>query len=420
MRTIQRTDRFTSDGVETTPQGFLRFPVYMGRTGVQIYKRGDGSITRELRPEDEVFRKETMDALKAIPVTNNHPAVNVTPENSKELMVGFGSDIIEKVEKGKFSFQKGYITVTDKTMIADINEGKIEVSLGYDVFLDDTPGVFDGMAYDTIQRNITPNHLAIVDKGRAGSEVRLRFDSDAVMVDDTNINNTDKPYKGDAKMAKLKVGDQEFEVEKEVKDAVEAQFKANDEAMEEKSKDAEEKEKEAKDAEKEKEKAEDKAKDAEEEKEKAEEKADTLEAKLDAANAKLKKGGNRNDSAEIHKLVKERKNLEINAAKVLDEDSVKKMDSIDDAQEIKKMVIKAEFPEADLSSKSTAYINARYDSIIETLGKSGEENDEAGKAFKGNRQSKKDGEDTKTKRQKRQDEQSNQWKKPIGKSKISA
>lgn len=62
-----------------------------------------------------------------------------------------------------------------------IEQGKKELSVGYEVELDMTSGITeDGEPYDAIQRNIKPNHLAIVVKGRAGN-ARLNMDAaDAV------------------------------------------------------------------------------------------------------------------------------------------------------------------------------------------------------------------------------------------------
>ena len=85
-----------------------------------------------------------------------------------------------------------------KNLIADIVihntepvlKGKKELSVGYEVELEETSGITeDGEPYDVIQRNIKPNHLAIVSKGRAGN-ARLNLDSaDAVQTTEKeNVN----------------------------------------------------------------------------------------------------------------------------------------------------------------------------------------------------------------------------------------
>ena len=52
-----------------------------------------------------------------------------------------------------------------------------ELSLGYNLDLDETPGVWQGEHYDAIQRNIRINHLALVREARAGDQARLNVDS---------------------------------------------------------------------------------------------------------------------------------------------------------------------------------------------------------------------------------------------------
>ena len=53
-----------------------------------------------------------------------------------------------------------------------------ELSCGYKLNLDETPGITpDGQHYDAIQRDIRYNHLAVVQRGRAGN-ARLNMDGD--------------------------------------------------------------------------------------------------------------------------------------------------------------------------------------------------------------------------------------------------
>jgi hypothetical protein len=69
-------------------------------------------------------------------------------------------------------------------MIQDESQkGLREISLGYSVELDPTPGVWQGQRYDAVQRRLVTNHVALGPEGwgRCGSEVGLRLDSgDAV------------------------------------------------------------------------------------------------------------------------------------------------------------------------------------------------------------------------------------------------
>jgi hypothetical protein len=54
--------------------------------------------------------------------------------------------------------------------------------------LEDTAGISpDGEAYDAIQRNIVANHIAIVDRGRAGAGARVRMDNAGIMTFDPDL-----------------------------------------------------------------------------------------------------------------------------------------------------------------------------------------------------------------------------------------
>lgn len=362
-----RLDFLKMDSVEVTPQGFLRFPVYAGRTGVQVYRGPDGQLIREFRPPEEVFSEKTLSSLKGIVVTNEHPPEMVNLDNVEKYQKGFGSDQVEVVDN---KYQKTFVTVTDKELIQQIQNGKVEVSLGYDVQLEDAKGEFEGMPYDAIQRNIINNHLAIVTKGRAGREVALRLDHfDGIMFDE---NKTE-----DSLMTKLMVKDEEFEVAEAVAEAfmeLTETVKELEEKLEEsKEKVAEEiSSEEMPESEKESEESEEMTMDemkkmlAEKDSEMEKMKADMEEMKKDYCEKKeMDMKENKMDSDTIHKLVIERKNLEKVAEKFLSEDKLAKLDSMD-SNEIKKAVIlNSTKKEINLADKSQDYINARFDSIVE-------------------------------------------------------
>ena len=172
-----RLDKFTVDAsqIEITPAGGLRFPARIARTGIQLYLGENGETIREYRPPDEVFSKESLDSWKGAPLTNLHPRAGVNPWNYTELTKGHVSEIAkEDIYVGS------KVSVDDGAMIDQIKAGKrIELSGGYSVDIDPTPGVTsDGERYDRIQRNIRGNHVGLGPPGwgRAGSEVALRLD----------------------------------------------------------------------------------------------------------------------------------------------------------------------------------------------------------------------------------------------------
>lgn len=173
---VHRFDVAQLGNAERTPQGFLRIPAYLTRVGVLEYRRPDGSLVRELRPREEVFKADSLATLSAAPVTDLHPTRMVSPKNVRELQIGHVSEAV----RADGRHVAGHVTVQDEAAIEAVQAGKRrELSCGYQCRIDATPGVYEGERYDQVQRDITYNHVAIGPKnwGRAGRDVALRVDS---------------------------------------------------------------------------------------------------------------------------------------------------------------------------------------------------------------------------------------------------
>jgi uncharacterized protein len=69
-----RYDTFQIPKVQKTKEGYLRGDAVGSRAGVFVYYNLDGSIRRELRHPDDIFTKTSLDTLKMIPVTLDHPS----------------------------------------------------------------------------------------------------------------------------------------------------------------------------------------------------------------------------------------------------------------------------------------------------------------------------------------------------------
>jgi hypothetical protein len=171
---------------EETPEGYLRVEATFARSGLQRYRRADGTEQIEYRPEEEVSREDSLLSLANLPVTLEHPPELLTPENTREYSRGSTGSIV----KYQSPFALGFVTITDREAIDAVKRGDSrEVSVGYRVKYDSTPGVTArGERYDGVQRQISGNHVAIVRRGRAGPDVRLRMDS-AVAVDPVGGHN---------------------------------------------------------------------------------------------------------------------------------------------------------------------------------------------------------------------------------------
>lgn len=159
--------------------GYLRVRARTARTGLQKYRRADGSVEVEYRPEEEVAKPETLASFGMRPVTWKHPPCLLDAENTKMFQIGHAGSHVHFSD----GFVEVALVVTDKKAIDNIQrkdspDHAVEVSAGYRVDYDPTPGITpSGEPYDGVQRNIRVNHIAIVPKGRAGPEVRLLLDS---------------------------------------------------------------------------------------------------------------------------------------------------------------------------------------------------------------------------------------------------
>jgi len=328
-----------------TDAGFLRVPIRATRVGVFEYVQKDGSIRRELRPEEEVFNADSLATLAGVPLTVAHPKDLVDIKNVKNLSVGFTGDAIEKNEE-RFVDLVG--TVTDSRAVAMLERKRDqglgqEVSCGYVAEMDFTPGIWNGQAYDAVQRKIRYNHVAFVDRGRAGPEARVKLD------ESDNAYYHENNRQGDESMEKININGKEFEVSPEIAEAVKADAKSYGDMKKEYDSMGEKMKKLKEDME-----------GMKKEKDGMEGKKDALESEI----SKLKESSKENkmDAAQIDALVQERANVCEVAHKVIGEEF--KKDGKEN-QAIKKEVILAVSPELKIDEKSDDYVNARFDAIAE-------------------------------------------------------
>ena len=192
METVSRYDYGQISKSEISDEGYLKVWCKAARVGTQLYTRGDGKQCREYRPEEEVAKPESPASFGMKAVTMGHPPVLLDSGNTNVHQIGHAGSQVR--------FNDGFVEValliTDKEAISQIQRGDAqEVSSGYRVDFDPTPGVTpSGESYDGVQRNIRINHIAIVKKGRAGSDIRLILDScdrnDAIAVNENPSNST--------------------------------------------------------------------------------------------------------------------------------------------------------------------------------------------------------------------------------------
>lgn len=166
---MMRFDNVAIKAVKTD-EGFIKDTPIIGRTGLLKYVRPDGTIRTEYRPPEEAFSEDSLKSIEGKPITMGHHGL-VTSSNAKQIKP-VGTVLSVAKQDGD--------NIRADVVIYNLDSNERELSCGYSLDLDETPGVTpSGEHYDAVQRNIRYNHLAIVRKGRAGN-ARLNFDGEQI------------------------------------------------------------------------------------------------------------------------------------------------------------------------------------------------------------------------------------------------
>ena len=307
---MQRFDQVTFAATKTA-EGFIRDTPIVGRAGILVYRNADGTERKEYRPPEEAFKADSLASLQGKPITVGHKAY-VTAGNAAQV-APVGSVLSAGRQDGN--------TIRADIVIYNLDTNARELSCGYSLDLDETPGTTpEGEHYDAIQRNIVYNHVAIVPQGRAGI-ARLNMDGSQVIDEDLEVKEANNM----AEMTKIRLDSGiEYECAPEVKVEIEKMRKDSAEAQKEQ---------------------------------------DKLQAKFDALEAELKKEqeGRKADAEKAKAHFDEAIKTRVELLKVAEAHKVENADSMTDT-EIKTAVIKAVRGDAiNLDGKSTDYIEAAFD-----------------------------------------------------------
>lgn len=187
---MQFSDRLTLDAPRRTSSGFMAVRAKAARVGVYDYlgseidpenKHGlrDKGLVKVLRDEATVFGEAAARSFIGKPITDDHPTEAVTADNWRDHARG---TVMGAIRDGDYlAFD---LLLTDASAIAKVDAGKRELSNGYSASLEF--GDFaapDGTKCVARQTSIQGNHVALVDRGRAGPECRI---SDAFARCDAN------------------------------------------------------------------------------------------------------------------------------------------------------------------------------------------------------------------------------------------
>tara|TARA_R110000868_G_scaffold362511_2_gene624661 strand:- start:3293 stop:4585 length:1293 start_codon:yes stop_codon:yes gene_type:complete len=185
---VWRQDRANFIGAMTvTPEGFIDIDARIARPGVLTYRTENG-IVRELVPESTLKDPAFIESLIGKPLVDEHPVDEngepidyLNPDNVKEHIGGI-------VLSAKYVDGDGLIArlrFMTRDIINSMRAGKVEVSPSYQT----KPRIVSGVdpkygPFDAIQDSrYAGNHVAITDRARGGSDVRLLLRNDSAGVE---------------------------------------------------------------------------------------------------------------------------------------------------------------------------------------------------------------------------------------------
>lgn len=128
-------------------------------------------VYRVYRPQEELENPETIASANLVPWIDEHEFLGVdgTPPEKKGVQGTTGESA-----RFEYPYLRNSIRAYSSFMQNLIDRGKVELSPSYRCRYEFSEGVFDGMQYDAIQRDIRFNHLASVKEGRTGPDVAVQ------------------------------------------------------------------------------------------------------------------------------------------------------------------------------------------------------------------------------------------------------
>lgn len=211
-------DRASVGSVKETKEGYLVATARVARTGMQEYLASEledvainagfkpNDVVRLYRHPDEVFHKDSLATITRLPVTINHPGVDVTSENWAALSVGEIGDA--------YTTEPEWVIVNpmikDAKAVEAARTTHKEISMGYTAKIIKAR---DGIDADFEVSHIRYNHIALVKSARAGDKARIGDEWGAIPVNDFQPGNSPTPKGG--RMPELKtvvLGDRAVQV----------------------------------------------------------------------------------------------------------------------------------------------------------------------------------------------------------------
>lgn len=129
-------------------------------------------IYNVLRPEEELNNEETLNSFKLVPFVDEHTMLGtregMQPAEEKGVHGVIGENVYFKD-----GIIYGDLKIFSESLKEEIENGKKELSMGYFCDYELKNGEYNGEPYQAVQKNLKINHVALVDEGRMGADVRV-------------------------------------------------------------------------------------------------------------------------------------------------------------------------------------------------------------------------------------------------------
>ena len=73
---------------ELSKEGWIIDRPVVTRAGIFTYKDNTGKTVREYRPDEEVFKEDSLNSIRGMPITDGHKGIITTESNLDGLIVG--------------------------------------------------------------------------------------------------------------------------------------------------------------------------------------------------------------------------------------------------------------------------------------------------------------------------------------------
>lgn len=182
---------------EKDANGFLHVK-HCHCTKVQIAQYLGSEISSDLipdkiynvfRPEEELKKAETIQSLNGVPLQLEHHDDTAEKPAQYTRIGATGTDAVFE-----FPYLSNSLHFFNQKAIDLIESGeKCELSIGYDCEIHKESGEYMGQPYDFVQRNIKIQHVALVECGRAGSDVKVSDSKEIILNSEkTEVKQMDK------------------------------------------------------------------------------------------------------------------------------------------------------------------------------------------------------------------------------------